>query len=91
MSLTYRDLTTLDEYAAVVELERVIWGPGYTDVVPTPILTVSVHRESEMSSTRSAGPDGTSPAISKAPQTFRNCCALFSRWMMEAESLSSAG
>lgn len=42
--ITYRDLTTLEEFADVVELERVIWGPGYTDVVPTPILTVTVHR-----------------------------------------------
>jgi predicted GNAT superfamily acetyltransferase len=42
--LTYRDLTTLDEFAQVVELERQIWGPGYDDVVPVPILAVSVHR-----------------------------------------------
>jgi predicted GNAT superfamily acetyltransferase len=42
--ITYRDLSTLEELAEVVELERVIWGPGYTDVVPTPILTVTVHR-----------------------------------------------
>lgn len=42
--ITYRDLTTLEEFAEVVELERRIWGPGYTDVVPTPILTVTVHR-----------------------------------------------
>ena len=43
-TLTYRDLTTLDDFAAVVDLERRIWGPGYGDVVPSPILTVSVHR-----------------------------------------------
>jgi len=43
-SVTYRDLTTLDDFAAVVELERRIWGPGYEDVVPSPILAVSVHR-----------------------------------------------
>jgi predicted GNAT superfamily acetyltransferase len=42
--ITYRDLTTVDEFADVVELERRIWGPGYTDVVPTPILTVTVQR-----------------------------------------------
>ena len=42
--ITYRDLTTLEEFADVVELERVIWGPGYSDVVPTPILTVTVQR-----------------------------------------------
>jgi predicted GNAT superfamily acetyltransferase len=39
-----RDLTTLEEYAQVVELERVIWGPGYDDVVPVSILAVSVLR-----------------------------------------------
>src|SRR5437773_9081608 len=43
-SITYRDLTTLEEFAGVVELERVIWGPGYVDVVPTSILTISVKR-----------------------------------------------
>src|SRR5258708_19355900 len=42
--VTYRDLTTLDEFAQVVELERQIWGPGYDEVVPVPILAVSVHR-----------------------------------------------
>ena len=42
--VTYRDLTTLDEFAAVVELERQIWGPGYDDVVPVPILAVTVQR-----------------------------------------------
>ena len=43
MAITYRDLTTLDEFACVVQLERDIWGPAYTDVVPVPILAVSVH------------------------------------------------
>jgi predicted GNAT superfamily acetyltransferase len=43
-SLTFRDLTTLDEFAQVVALERQIWGPGYDEVVPVPILAVSVHR-----------------------------------------------
>jgi len=42
--ITYRDLTTLDDFAQVVELEAEIWGPGYTDVVPVPILGISVHR-----------------------------------------------
>jgi len=42
--LTFRDLTTLEEFAEVVELERQIWGPGYVDVVPVSILAVSVHR-----------------------------------------------
>jgi predicted GNAT superfamily acetyltransferase len=41
--ITYRDLATLDEFAEVVELERLIWGPGYDDAVPVPILAVSVH------------------------------------------------
>jgi predicted GNAT superfamily acetyltransferase len=43
-TVTYRDLTTLDEFAGVVDLERKIWGPGYDEVVPVPILAVSVHR-----------------------------------------------
>ena len=42
--MTYRDLTTLEDYAQVVELERHIWGPGYGEVVPVPILAVSVLR-----------------------------------------------
>jgi predicted GNAT superfamily acetyltransferase len=42
--VTFRDLTTLDEFARVVELERVIWGPGYDDVVPVPILAPTVLR-----------------------------------------------
>jgi predicted GNAT superfamily acetyltransferase len=44
MTFSYRDLTTLDEFGQVVELERQIWGPGYVDVVPVSILAVSVHR-----------------------------------------------
>jgi len=43
-TVTYRDLTTLEDYAQVVELERRIWGVGYGDVVPVPILAVSVLR-----------------------------------------------
>ena len=43
-AVTYRDLTSLDDYAQVVELERVIWGPGYDDVVPVSILAISVLR-----------------------------------------------
>jgi predicted GNAT superfamily acetyltransferase len=42
--MTYRDLTTLEDFAAVVELERDIWGPGYDEVVPVPILAVTVMR-----------------------------------------------
>ena len=44
MPITYHDLTTLEEFARVVELEREIWGPGYDEVVPVPILTVTVMR-----------------------------------------------
>ena len=43
-TVIYRDLTTLEDFAQVVELERRIWGPGYDDVVPVPILAVTVHR-----------------------------------------------
>jgi predicted GNAT superfamily acetyltransferase len=42
--LTFRDLTALDDFAQVVELERKIWGTGYDDVVPVSILSVSVLR-----------------------------------------------
>ncbi len=44
MTITYRDLTTLEEFAQGVELERVIWGPGYDEVVAVPILAVTVKR-----------------------------------------------
>jgi predicted GNAT superfamily acetyltransferase len=40
----FRDLKTLDELSQVVDLERQIWGPGYDEVVPVPILTVTVKR-----------------------------------------------
>src|SRR5262249_2242670 len=43
-SFSYRDLTALDDYARVLELERIIWGPGYDDVVPVSILAISVIR-----------------------------------------------
>jgi predicted GNAT superfamily acetyltransferase len=42
--IAYRDLTALDEFAAVVELERQIWGVGYGDVVPVPIFAITVKR-----------------------------------------------
>ena len=42
--ITYRDLTTLAEFAAVVELEREIWGVGYDDVVPVPMFAITVKR-----------------------------------------------
>ena len=43
-AITYRDLTTLEEFARVVDMERDIWGPGYDEVVPVPILAVTVKR-----------------------------------------------
>jgi predicted GNAT superfamily acetyltransferase len=42
--ITYRDLTTLQEFASVVALEEEIWGPGYDEPVPVPILAVTVLR-----------------------------------------------
>jgi predicted GNAT superfamily acetyltransferase len=39
-----RDLKTLDDFKTVVELERQIWGVDYDDVVPVPILAVTVKR-----------------------------------------------
>jgi predicted GNAT superfamily acetyltransferase len=42
--VTYRDLTTLEEFGGVVDLERDIWGPGYDEVVPVPILAITVKR-----------------------------------------------
>jgi chorismate synthase len=42
--ITYRDLTSLADFAAVVDLEQEIWGPGYTEPVPVPILAVTVKR-----------------------------------------------
>lgn len=43
-TIRYTDLNNLDEYAQVVALERAIWGPGYDEVVPVPILAVTVLR-----------------------------------------------
>ena len=43
-AIAYRDLTTLDEYAAVVALEREIWGPAYDEAVPVGILKVTAER-----------------------------------------------
>src|SRR2546428_6485041 len=42
--MEFRDLRTLDELRKVVELEKVIWGVDYTDVVSVPILAVTVKR-----------------------------------------------
>lgn len=43
--MTYRDLTTIRELRRVVELEKLVWGyEDAEDVVPLPILVVSVKR-----------------------------------------------
>ncbi len=63
--ITYRDLRTVEEYAQVVELERIIWGPGYEEVVPIPILAPTVLRggiligafETEQPATSNQPPD----------------------------------
>ena len=39
-----RDLKTLDDFRQIVELEKVIWGVDYDDVVCVPILAVTVKR-----------------------------------------------
>jgi predicted GNAT superfamily acetyltransferase len=44
MPVTYRDLTSLADFAAVIDLQERIWGPGYGQVVPLPILSISVKR-----------------------------------------------
>jgi predicted GNAT superfamily acetyltransferase len=36
-----RDLTTLDEFQACVELQRAVWGEGFGEVVPAALLKVS--------------------------------------------------
>jgi predicted GNAT superfamily acetyltransferase len=56
MPITYRDLTTLEDFARVVELERDIWGPGYDEVVPVPILAVTVMRGGILIGAFDAGP-----------------------------------
>lgn len=57
--IEYRDLRTLNEFAQVVELERVIWGPGYDEVVPVPILAVTVLRGGILAAAFQT-PDGSS-------------------------------
>jgi predicted GNAT superfamily acetyltransferase len=42
--MTLKDLKTLDDFKQVVELEKLIWGVDYDDVVCVPILAVSVKR-----------------------------------------------
>lgn len=43
-TITYHHLTSLDDFARVVELEREIWGIGYSDVVPVPLFAVTTKR-----------------------------------------------
>jgi predicted GNAT superfamily acetyltransferase len=62
--ITYRDLTTLEEFAGVVELERQIWGPAYDDVVPVPILAVSVHSGGILIGAFDDGASGSSQPVS---------------------------
>lgn len=40
----YRNLSSLADFSAVVELQERIWGPGYGQVVPLSILSISVKR-----------------------------------------------
>ena len=42
--MTYRDLTTLEDFAAVVALEREVWGPDYDEAVPLGMLKVTTSR-----------------------------------------------
>ena len=42
--MVIRDLHTLDDFAAVVSLQREIWGTEYDDVVPLSMLAVAVKR-----------------------------------------------
>jgi predicted GNAT superfamily acetyltransferase len=42
--MVLRDLKTLDDFKQVVELEKLIWGVDYDDVVCVPILAVTVKR-----------------------------------------------
>src|SRR5258706_212597 len=59
-AIAYRDLTTLEDFAAVVDLEREIWGPGYDEVVPVPILAVTVMRGGVLIGAFDAGPSRAS-------------------------------
>ena len=44
-AIEYRDLVTLNDFARVVELEKRIWGlENGDDVVPLPVLAVTVRR-----------------------------------------------
>ena len=44
-AIEYRDLVTLDDFTRVVELEKRIWGlENGDDVVPLPVLAVTVRR-----------------------------------------------
>jgi chorismate synthase len=69
--ITYRDLTTLDEFAAVVQLERDIWGPAYDDVVPVPILAVSVHSGGILIGAFDGDPSSASESAGATPRGGR--------------------
>jgi len=43
-AVTYRNLSTRDDCAAVVALEREIWGPDYDEAVPLALLLVTAAR-----------------------------------------------
>src|SRR5262245_21454677 len=43
-TVTYRDLSTLDDFAAVVALERDVWGPSYDEAMPPGVLKVTASR-----------------------------------------------
>lgn len=42
MPLVYRDLHALDDLRQVTELERIVWGDGYDDLVPASLMVVQV-------------------------------------------------
>jgi len=45
MSIIIRPLTTIDECRRVADLERIVWGyPDAEDIVPPPVLVVSIKR-----------------------------------------------
>jgi predicted GNAT superfamily acetyltransferase len=39
-----RDLTTIEDFEQVVNLERLVWGSAYDDVVPVPVFIITVRR-----------------------------------------------
>ena len=71
IATTYRDLTTLDDFAGVVELEREIWGPGYDEVVPVPILAVTVMRGGILIGAFDSSRDSGSPRAASSGERDR--------------------